>query len=79
MHNYIKREIGKMNLNHLQMKAGTSSQLLEVDWQLRKPLWSEQNRYLLENAVWTDCVFVVGSDPEHTKVRSKGFLAIKGA
>jgi hypothetical protein len=40
-----------------------------ADWQARRATWSEQNMYLLENSVWTDCVFLVGTEESEQKVK----------
>jgi hypothetical protein len=34
------------------------------DWQKSKPELWQQNEYIFENSLWTDCAFIVGTDPD---------------
>lgn len=35
---------------------------LSDDWQINKESIWQRGKYLLENAIWTDCKFIVGTD-----------------
>lgn len=47
------------------------------DWQISRKLVKERGQYLLETGIWSDCRFIVGSEPNQQVLEChKFFLAM---